>query len=126
MEKIYTFKKKFTLLTSTSSLLIGSALFVSSCSLSKTTHYVDDEISGLKEVFNPNSNENEALKNLVENIRKLDSTKPENKRKQELLDQKTILITAGGKINDKSFHLSLIHISEPTRQYATSRMPSSA
>ena len=106
MKKIYTFKKRFILLTSTSSLLIGSALFVSSCSLSKTTHYIDDEISGLKEVFNPNSNENEALKNLVENIRKLDSTKPENKRKQELLDQKTILITAGGKINDKSFHQS--------------------
>ena len=106
MEKKYIFKKKFILLTSTSSLLIGSALFVSSCSLTNKTHYVDDQISGLKEVFNPDSEQNEALKTLASNIRKLDPSKPENKAKQELLDQKTILITAGGKINDRSFHQS--------------------
>ena len=87
-------------------LVTTPVLIVSSCSLTKTTHYVDDQISGLKEVFNPDSEQNEALKTLASNIRKLDPSKPENKAKQELLDQKTILITAGGKINDRSFHQS--------------------
>lgn len=106
MEKKRIFEKKLMTLIGGIVLVATPVLIVSSCSLTKTTHYVDDQISGLKEVFNPDSDQNEALKKLVADIRKADPTKPENKAKQELLDQKTILITAGGKINDKSFHQS--------------------
>ena len=45
----------------------------------------------------------------------------------KIKDSKTIIISGKNtKIIQEMFDLSLIHISEPTRQCCTSRMPSSA
>ena len=73
------------------------------CSGNKSP-YTQSDIGGLNQTFNPNSNENNALKNYVEQI---NSQSDEASLKQQaLLKEKVILITAGGLIYDQSFHQS--------------------
>ena len=48
------------------------------------------------------------------------------KGQKKLLNAKVLIIGAGGLGAPAALYLSLIHISEPTRPYWPSRMPSSA
>ena len=90
----------------------ASLPIIVSCSpnISISKNYVSTDIGGLREEFNPDvpaeqPNINQKLVDKVKSIK--ESTKEEDKRKQELLKEKTILITTGGKANDKSFNQSV-------------------
>ena len=90
----------------------ASLPIIVSCSpnISISKNYVSTDIGGLREEFNPDvsadqPNINKKLVNKVKSIK--ESTKPEDQRKKELLNEKTILITTGGKANDKSFNQSV-------------------
>ena len=85
---------------------------IASCSSNSSIskNYVSTDIGGLREEFNPDvpadqANINQKLVDKVKSIK--ESTKEEDKRKKELLNEKTILITTGGKANDKSFNQSV-------------------
>ena len=85
---------------------------IASCSSNSSIskNYVSTDIGGLREEFNPDvpadqANINQKLVNKVKSIK--ESTKPDDQRKKELLNEKTILITTGGKANDKSFNQSV-------------------
>lgn len=73
------------------------------CSGNKSP-YTQSDIGGLNQTFNPNSNENNALKNYVEQIN--GQSDEASLKQQALLKEKVILITAGGLIYDQSFHQS--------------------
>ena len=94
------------------SFTFASLPIIVSCSpnISISKNYVSTDIGGLREEFNPDipvdqPNINKKLVNKVKSIK--ESTKPDDQRKKELLNEKTILITTGGKANDKSFNQSV-------------------
>ena len=95
------------------SFVLAALPAVVSCNISGgnlTRSYVSSDIGGLRQEFNPEiaedqPNINEKLVKKVEQIK--ESTSEAGKKKQALLNQRTILITTGGKANDQSFNQSV-------------------
>ena len=95
------------------SFVLAALPAVVSCNISGgnlTKSYVSSDIGGLRQEFNPEiaedqPNINQKLFDKVKQIRS--STSEADKKKQALLNQRTILITTGGKANDKSFNQSV-------------------
>lgn len=92
--------KKSFLLFSTSIALAIPLTTIVSCN---NDRYSTNDIGGLNDYFNPypGSKANYELINYVQEIRE-----GNNQAKRDLLDQKTILLTAGGSVNDQSFNQS--------------------
>ena len=95
------------------SFVLAALPAIVSCNISGgnlTRSYVSSDIGGLRQEFNPEiaedqPNINQKLFDKVKQIRS--STSEADKKKQALLNQRTILITTGGKANDKSFNQSV-------------------
>ena len=95
------------------SFVLAALPAIVSCNISGgnlTRSYVSSDIGGLRQEFNPEIAEDQPNINekLVEKVKQIkESTSEADKKKQALLNQRTILITTGGKANDKSFNQSV-------------------
>ena len=78
-----------------------------SCSRNSSTisqQYITTDIGGLNNTFNP-TNSNNVNQKLVDKAKEI--RQGDDQAKKDLLDQRVILITTGGKTNDKSFNQSV-------------------
>ena len=80
-----------------------------SCSRNNSTisqQYITTDIGGLNNTFNPTNTTGDNVNHkLVEKVKEI--RQGGDQAKKDLLDQRVILITAGGKTNDKSFNQSV-------------------
>lgn len=92
--------KLFGFLSVTSVLSISPILLVVSCK--NNNKFVSTDIGGLNNYFNPGLKQNDNLINEVKRIKN-----GNDEQAKEKLNQKTILISTGGRVNDQSFNQSV-------------------